>query len=140
MGFSTPEEAARAGIPDEYVRVVGVIVRGDDAIVAQVMNADGYPTAFEIETAWCHREDDGWTRGSSGNGNLSMIPTSRTTGTMVAWQEAPEDAGAARYRLEDRDEVVPVKDEFALVVFDEVPLSYMRFPGPLPSVETWLRD
>ena len=34
MACATPEEAARAGIPASYVRVVGVVVRGDDAIVA----------------------------------------------------------------------------------------------------------
>jgi hypothetical protein len=140
MAFATPEDAARAGIPASYVRVVGVVVRGDDAIVAQVMNADGYPVAYEIETAWCVRERDGWTCGSSGNGNVSIIPTSETTGTMVSWQEAPPGATGASYRLDDRERMVPVKDGFALVAFDDVPLSYMRFPGSLPSVERWLHE
>jgi hypothetical protein len=38
--FSTPEGAARGNLRAEYVRVVGVAIRGDQAVVAQIMNAD----------------------------------------------------------------------------------------------------
>ena len=40
-------EAARGDIPAKYVRVVGVVVRGDQAVVAQLINES--PT-FEIDT------------------------------------------------------------------------------------------
>ena len=69
MGFVTPEEAARDDVPAEYVRVVGVVVRGDEALVMLITNADGYPTAYEIDTARCFRDADGWQGSVSGNGN-----------------------------------------------------------------------
>jgi hypothetical protein len=33
--FSTPEEAARGNLREEYVRFVGVAIRGDQAVGAQ---------------------------------------------------------------------------------------------------------
>jgi hypothetical protein len=47
-GYATPEEAARGGTPTRFVRVVGTVVRGDRAIVAQRMNDR---PMYEVELA-----------------------------------------------------------------------------------------
>jgi hypothetical protein len=138
-GFATPEEAAGVGTPAALVRVVGVVVRGDQAIVAQVLNADGYPTAYETDTATCFREPDGWVCGGSGNGDSALIRTGASeAATVVHWLEAPPDAVAARFRLGEREEVVPVEDGFALVVFDLVRPDPDGFPAGWPTLESWL--
>jgi hypothetical protein len=120
-GFATPEEAARGEIREEYVRVVGVVVRGDDAVVAQIMNADGFPDAYEIETVRCHRTREGWQERQSANGNLTHIPTAEDRCTVVWWAEAPEGATSARIRLGSQEQTASVLDGFFFVVFDEVP-------------------
>src|SRR5204863_9548074 len=71
---STPEEAARGNLREEYVRVVRVAIRDDQSVVAQVMNADSYPSAYEIETVMCSRSSDGWEAGSSGNSEMAFMP------------------------------------------------------------------
>jgi hypothetical protein len=136
--FETPEEAARAGTPAEYVRVVGVVVRGDVAVVAQVMNADGYPVAYEIETATCYRERGGWVCGSSGNGDVASIPTGGDCATVVYWCEAPSGAVAGRFRLADQERVVPVEDGFAFAVFDEIRAGSDGWSFDWPALAEWL--
>jgi len=118
--FSTPEEAARGNLREKYVRVVGVAIRGDEAVVAQVMNADGYPTAYETETAKCYRTSDGWEEGHSGNSDTTFIRTGDDRCTVVWWGDAPERAAGARIRLGDQEQEVCVEDGFFFVVFDDV--------------------
>jgi hypothetical protein len=136
--FLTPEAAAGAGTPPECVRVVGVVVRGDTAVVAQVMNADGYPDSYEVETATCHRERDGWVCGSSGNGDVGAIPTAPGRATVVVWQDAPVGAKAGRFVLGAEQQVVEVADGFALAVFDDVAAGDDGFSFGCPSVAEWL--
>lgn len=136
--FPSPEAAAGAGTPPEYVRVVGVVVRGDTAIVAQVMNADGYPDSYEVETATCYREDGGWICGSSGNGDLGVIATGNGRATIVFWQEAPAGAKAGRFVLGAAEQVVEAKGGFALAVFDDVDAGHDGFSFPWPPVCEWL--
>jgi hypothetical protein len=131
--FSTPEEAARGRLREEYVRVVGVAIRGDQAVVAQVMNADGYPAAYEGETAMCYRTGDGWEEASSDNGDTTFIPTGEDRCTVVWWSEAPEGATAARLRLGDQEQTVPVKDGFFFVAFDDVPWHDFEAPRELAA-------
>ena len=115
------EEAARGDVPARFVRVVGVVVRGDSAIVAQLMN-DRPP--YEVETAHCHREGSGWRGGLSGNSTGGYIPTSKTRGTVVVWGEAPgPTATAARFEYRKQHQVVPVTGGCALAVFDDVPVE-----------------
>jgi hypothetical protein len=141
-GFASPEEAARDGLREEYVRVVGVAVRGDEAVVAQVMNADGYPEAYEIETAKCSRGDDGWLCGSDGNSNLAWIAAGEDSGTVVWWDEAPTGVEAAHIRLGGQDQTVPVEDGFFFAVFDDVPKEVFRPYGPSfgewPKLVKWI--
>jgi hypothetical protein len=136
--FPTPEAAARVGTPPEYVRVIGVVVRGDTAVGAQVMNADGYPDSYETETATCHREGDGWVCGPSGNGDVGAIPTAPGRATVVVWQEAPMGAKAGRFVLGAEQQVVEVAHGFALAVFDDVATSSDGFSFLWPSVAEWL--
>jgi len=115
------------------VRVVGVAIRGDRAIVAQIMNADSYPSAYEIETAMCHRTGDGWEEGSSGNYNMTFLPTSDDRCTVVWWDEVPEGVTGARIRLGEQEQEVRVEERFFFVVFDDVPWDachsmWLRFP------------
>lgn len=84
-GFKTPEEAVRAELPGVEVRIVGVAVRGDEAVVAQIVNADGYPHAYETETATCYRGPDGWREAGSGNGNGAQIVTSDDLPEVREW-------------------------------------------------------
>jgi hypothetical protein len=117
-GFATPEEAARGSIPAKYVRVVGTVVRGERAIVAQLMN-DRQP--FEVETAFCLREADGtWKEEGSGNSTAGFLPTGEGVGTYMAWDEAPEGAVAARFACRGNEQEVPVVNGCALAVFDEI--------------------
>jgi hypothetical protein len=114
---STPEEAARGDIPARFVHVVGVVVRGDTAVVAQLMN-DIPP--YEVETAHCHREHDGWIAGSSGNSSSGFLPTDEGVGTVVVWYEAPVGVVAARFEYQGCEQVVPVEKGCALAVLDDV--------------------
>lgn len=116
-GFDTPEDAARGDIPSRFVRVVGVVVRGDEVIVAQLVN-DRPP--YEVETAHCWRERSGWTGGASGNSTSAWIATGETACTFVLWDEAPVSAVAARFEYAGSEQVVPVENGCALAVFDEV--------------------
>lgn len=52
----TPQEAARGDTPAEFVKVIAVVVRGDEAVVAQLMNE------VEMDTSHCVREGNGWGR------------------------------------------------------------------------------
>jgi hypothetical protein len=113
----TPEEAARGDIPARFVRVIGVVVRGDTAAVAQLMN-DGPP--YEVETAYCHRKGDGWVEGSSGNSTYGYLPTGEGIGTVVVWDEAPATAVSARFEYAGREQVAAVENGCALAVFDDV--------------------
>jgi hypothetical protein len=130
LGFATPEEAARGDIAPEHVRVIGVVVRGDQAVVAQITNADGYPSAYEIDTAHVFRDDEGWSVGVSGNGDLAFIPTSSSAGTLVEWRAAPADATAARFVLGDHEATFEVEDGFVMAVFDDVPRSLWSHDYP----------
>src|SRR5438094_3904172 len=114
----SPEDAARGDIPAAFVRVVGVVIRGDTAVVAQLTN-DGPP--FEVDTALCHREGDVWVEGSSGNSTTGYLPTGERTGTVVVWDEAPSDVTAARFEYAGIEKVVPIEEGCALAVFDDVP-------------------
>jgi hypothetical protein len=139
--FSTPEEAARGNLREEYVRVVGVAIRGDQAVVAQIMNADSYPSAYEIETAMCYRTSEGWELASSGNYNIPFIPTGDDRCTAVWWDEAPEGVSGARIRLGNEEQEVRVRDGFFFVTFDDVALrnAEIRANWPRPTVEEWIR-
>jgi hypothetical protein len=136
--FATPEEAAREEIPSEYVRTVAVIVRGDRAVVAQLTNADGYPESYEIETVHCSREGLGWVSEMSSNGNAAVIATGAATGTVMVWlSDAPPGAVAARFTLDDRQEVFPVEDGCVVAVFDDVPLASEGSPRDYPALQEW---
>jgi hypothetical protein len=114
--FATPEEAARGDVPVQFVRVVGVVVRGDSAVVAQLTN-DG---PYEVETAYCKRKGNGWACHVGGNSTSGYIPTDERSGTVVVWDEAPAGATAARFEYEGREQVVAVENGCGLAVFDDV--------------------
>lgn len=136
-GFATPEEAARGSTPAKYVRVVGTVVRGDRAIVAQLMN-DGPP--FEVETAYCSRETDGtWSEESSGNSTSGFLPTGDGVGTFVGWDEAPEGAVAARFVCRGGEQEVAVVVGCALAVFDGIVVEdgYMAV-FDIPQIVAWI--
>jgi hypothetical protein len=134
--FTTPEEAARGDIPERFVRVVGVVVRGNQAVVAQLTN-DGPP--FEVETAYCEREGDGWLPGASGNSTSAFIPLEAPTGTLVIWDEAPADATAARFEYSGIEQDAPVENGVALAVFDDVP-NYFDYRGPPWPLRAWILE
>jgi hypothetical protein len=139
MGFATPEEAARDDVAAEYVRVVGVVVRGNEAVVMQITNADGYPDSYEIDTAHCYREAEGWVSDVGGNGNAGFIRTGDSSATLAVWLDrAPADAVAARFLLDDREAAFPVQDGCVVAVFDNVPLAASDWPTDYPALDRWI--
>jgi hypothetical protein len=127
-GRRTPEHAARGDVPQRFVRVVGVVVRGDQAIVAQLMND---VPVHEVETSFCHREPDGsWVEWSSGNGTSGYLPTGEGVGTVLIWKEAPENTRAARFSYGDQEQVVEVEQGCVVAVFDDVSQHDWPFDGP----------
>jgi hypothetical protein len=127
-GERTPEDAARGDVAQRFVQVIGVVVRGDQAIVAQLMN-DIPP--HEVETAFCFREPDGsWVGGSSGNSTGGYLPTGKGVGTVLTWEEAPEGARAARFTYGDQEQVVQVERGCVVAVFDDVSQDHWPFDGP----------
>ena len=139
MKFATPEDAARGDIPAEEVRVVGVVVRGDQAVVAQITNASGYPAAYERYTSHVNRDaDGGWSGGMGSNGNTAVIFTGPWTGTMVSWCEAPARATAALFVLADREATFPVEDGFVVAVFDDVLIDSVNPWREYPRLGEWV--
>ena len=138
MGYATPEDAARGDVPAKYVNVVAVVVRGDQALVAQLTN-DRPP--YEIDTAHCTRDPDGtWDEDSSGNSAGGFLPTGDRVGTFVAWEQAPEGVVATRFVCQGRELMVPVERGCAVAVFDDVTL---REPADTllatPRLLAWIR-
>lgn len=112
----TPEEAARGGVPAEFVRVITVVVRGDEAVVAKLMNES------EMDTSQCVREGDGWVEQGSGNSNSAFLGVENGIGTVVTWDdEAPTWAVGAKYEVDAREQVVPVENGCVVATFDDVP-------------------
>jgi hypothetical protein len=138
IGYATPEEAAREGTPVRFVRVVGTVVRGDRAIVAQRMNDR---PMYEVDTAFCARAADGlWHEESSGNSIGGFLPTGSGRATVVAWQDdAPEWAVAARYACGRQEAVVPVVDECVFCVFDDVEVDEGDWFGESADLVAWIR-
>lgn len=117
MGHATPEDAARGDVPARHVRLVAVVVRGDRALVAQLTN-DRPP--HEPDTVHCRRGRDGtWEAEASGNSTYGFLPTGHGVGTLLAWDEAPAGAVAARFACQGRELTVPVERGCAVAVFDE---------------------
>src|SRR5437899_9845959 len=135
---ATPEEAALGDVPSRFVHVIGVVIRGDRAVVAQLTN-DRHPHA--IQTSSCARARQGFKRGwvetTSGNSNLDFIPTGDGKGTVGVWNQAPEFASAACFECLGRKETVPVKNGCVLTVFDGVPGDDLR-PDEVPALRAWL--
>jgi hypothetical protein len=113
---ATPEEAARGDVPAEFVKVIAVVVRGDEAIVAQLMNES------EPDTSHCVRKGGGWVEQSSGNFDAAFMGVENGVGTVVTWRdEAPTWAVAAKYEVGAREKVVPVENGCVAATFDGVP-------------------
>jgi hypothetical protein len=94
---------------------------------------------YEFQTAHCFREENGWVEGSSGNGTGGFLPTGEGIGTVVTWEEAPAWAAAARYRLLDCEQVVPVEQGFVLAAFDDVAEDGWSDPFQMwPRLASWI--
>jgi hypothetical protein len=123
----TPQEAARGDTPAEFVKVIAVVVRGDEAVVAQLMNE------VEMDTSHCVREGNGWVEIGSNNGDAAFIGLQNSVGTVVTWRdEAPTWAVAARYEVDAREQVVPVEDGCVIATFDGVP------ENSWPRIVAWI--
>jgi hypothetical protein len=137
-GYATPEEAARGDTPERFVRLIGTVVRGDHAIVAQRMNDR---PMYEVDTAFCERGADGlWVEESSGNSLGGFLPTGQGRATVLAWEDdAPEWAVAARYACGELATVVPVVDECVFCVFDDVEVDEGDWFGASADLVAWIR-
>ncbi len=122
----TPQEAARGNVPAKFVKVIAVVVRGDEAIVAQLMNES------EPDTSHCVRKGDGWVEQSSGNGDTAFMGLENGVGTVVTWCEAPTWAVAAKYEVDAREQVVPVQNDCVVATFDGVP------ENSWPKLAAWI--
>ena len=126
--FSTPEEAARAVLGDKSARFVGVVVRGDEAVVAHWVS--GYGGSGDTETTTCYRDPEGWEAAFSGNGSGGRILMAEDRMTFVWWGRAAPGATAVRVALGDQEKTVAVEDGFFFVVFDDVPHQEPQRIGP----------
>lgn len=70
-GYDTPEEAARGDMPERFVTVVGVRVKGDTAYVWTLTN-DRPP--FEPYEDVCEREGGRWFAVSGSGGFSTTVP------------------------------------------------------------------
>src|SRR5690349_10417099 len=120
--YATPEEAARASLPEDETtaQLVGVVVRGNEAVVAQVVDRAGVPRD-DIDTSTPHRVEGGWIPGAGGNSTATFIWTDDETITVVSWCSAPAGAQAARCVFLGREQTFPVTDGHVVVVFDDIP-------------------
>jgi hypothetical protein len=136
--YATPGRAARGDTPERFARVVGVVVRGDRAIVALRMNDR---PAYEIDTTYCERGADGlWYATSGGNSTGGKLMTGPGRATVIGWEDdAPAWAVAARFACGARELVVPVVDECAFSVFDDVELDEDDPFGESARRAAWVR-
>jgi len=120
--YATPEEAARAGLPEDCApaEVVGVVVRGDAAVVAQVVDRGGVPRG-DFDTSTPRRVEGGWMPGAGGNSTAAFIHTDDDTITVVSWCSAPSEARGARYVFLGREQTFPVAGGHVVAAFDDVP-------------------
>jgi hypothetical protein len=120
--YATPEEAARAGLPEDCVpaQVVGVVVRGDSAVVAQVVDRAGVPRG-DFDTSTPRQVEGGWIPGAGGNGTATFIYTDDETITVVSWCAAPAEAREARYVFLGHEQTFPVADGHVVAAFDDIP-------------------
>jgi hypothetical protein len=143
--FATPEEAARAGLPDDQTaaQLVGVVVRGDEAVVMHVTDRAGEPRS-DFDTSKCRKVAGGWTTGSGGNSDATFIYTDDETVTVVSWRDAPLGAKAARYAFLGREQTFEVSGGHVVAVFDEIPFrefwpAGVDFPPEMPyRVVEWI--
>jgi hypothetical protein len=143
--YATPEEAAKAGLPDDQVaaQLVGVVVRGDQAVVIHITDRAGVPRD-EFDTSQCRRVAGGWTRGSGGISDATFICTDDDTVTVVSWRDAPPGAKAARYLFLGREQTFQVSEGHVVAVFDEIPFrefwpAGVDFPPEMPyRVVEWI--
>jgi hypothetical protein len=144
--YATPEEAATAGLPEDQAvaQLVGVVVRGDEAVVMQVTDRADEPRS-DFDTRHCRRVAGGWTTGSGGNSDATFIYTDDETVTVISWRSAPPDAEAARYEFLGREQRFEVVDGHVVAVFDEIPFREFwpagaDFPPELPYRVVWIGD
>jgi hypothetical protein len=143
--YPTPEEAARAALPEDQVaaQLVGVVVRGDMAVVIHVTDRAGVPRG-DFDTRQCRRVADGWSPGSGGNSDATFIHTDDETVTVVSWRDAPLGAKAARYMFLGREKTFQVSEGHVVAVFDDVPFQEFwpagaDFPPEMPyRIVEWI--
>lgn len=135
--YGTPEEAARAGLPEDCdpAQVVGVVLRGDAAVVAQVVDRAGVPRG-DFDTSTPRRVDGGWIPGAGGNSTASFIHTDDDKVTVVAWCPAPAEARAARYVFLGREQTFPAEGGHVVAAFDDIPFSEF-WPGDVDFPPEW---
>jgi hypothetical protein len=92
--FDSPQDAAMAGFPAKYCRVVASRVEGEDAYVLLDTGSDGRPYLYGVN---CSKRDGGWLEGGSGNGpSWSQAGPDDLLGTLVIWGDAPAEAEMVR--------------------------------------------
>jgi hypothetical protein len=143
--YPTPEKAAAAGLPKDQTaaQLVGVVVRGDQAVVIHITDRAGVPRD-DFDTRQCRRVAGGWIPGSGGNSDATFIVTDDETVTVVSWRDAPPGAKAARYLFLGCEQTFQVSDGHVVAVFDEIPFREFwpagaDFPPEMPyRVVEWI--
>src|SRR5690349_4080195 len=92
--FATPEDAAMAGFPPAYCRVVACVTEGDDGFAVLDTGSPDRPYLYAV-AVW--REGGRWYDGSSGNGlGWTITDRERDLGTLAAWDYAPAEVELVR--------------------------------------------
>jgi hypothetical protein len=132
--YATPVDAVLAGFPPGAVRVVAWAAQDIDAYVLLDTGSRGQPYLYGVN---CHRGEDAWEEGGSGNGpGWTAVPGDDLVGTLVLWDDAPAGADRARVAFGGSELEVAASDGVYLAAWWRVPEAELPRVGDLPGAES----
>jgi hypothetical protein len=132
--YTTPVDAVLAGFPPGSVRVVAWAAHDTDAYVLLDTGSQGQRYLYGVN---CHRGEDGWEEGGSGNcPGWTAVPGDDRVGTLVLWNDAPAGADRARVAFGQLELEVPVSEGVYLAAWWRVPEAELPRAGDLSGAES----
>lgn len=103
--FDTPEDAALAGFPTRFARVIGSATQGDYSVVLLGTNEPPQLYPYQVH---CYRENGQWVEGSSSNGGGWSPTGDDDIGVVTIWDEVPDGIVAVVVECRGTEHVVGV--------------------------------
>ena len=129
---STPEEAARGDLPEDYSRALATSISPDGQYAAVLLGTNAIPFLYSYLVI-CERTPEGWTEGSgvSGDGagwhSTTMPDESQpNVGVFTLDGEAPIDAREAVVMWRGKETTIPVAHGYYLFAAWDISESDMR--------------